>query len=353
MRIGSLCSGYGGLDMGVQAVLGGTVAWHVEYDRDPSRILAHHWPDVPNHGDVKHADWSAVEPVDVLTAGYPCQPFSHAGKRKGANDPRHLWPDVARAIGVLRPQFVILENVAGHVSLGLPDVLGDLAALGYDARWGVVRASDAGAPHQRERIFIVADTIDAYDRRRWERLRKEVGDVRFTVDGSRLTSPTGPGRPSSGGSLGAPRLERGAGNPDGLADTDGQRLEGSGPRFNTDHPPRPTGTADARTPLGLTSQSGWGDGDFDWSDTRYAEAIWRWEHMTRPAPSPVVPGKDDRWKLSPRFTEWLMGLPDGHVTDPAIGLSQTAQFKALGNGVVPQQAALALRTLLAVAERAA
>ena len=156
MRIGSLCSGYAGLDMAVEDALGATTAWFCEYDRDPSAILAHHWPHVPNHGDVKATDWSQVEPVDILTAGYPCQPFSHAGKRKGSDDPRHLWPDVARAIGALRPRLVVLENVRGHVSLGLADVLGDLSGLGYDARWGVVRAADAGAPHGRARIFIVA-----------------------------------------------------------------------------------------------------------------------------------------------------------------------------------------------------
>lgn len=154
MRIGSLCSGYGGLEMGVQAVLGGTVAWHVEYDKDASKILRHHWPDVPNHGDLTTVTWDWVHAIDVLTAGYPCQPFSHAGKRKGSHDERHLWPHVARAIGRLRPRLVVLENVRGHVSLGLDAVLGDLAALGYDARWGVVRASDAGAPHGRARVFL-------------------------------------------------------------------------------------------------------------------------------------------------------------------------------------------------------
>ena len=113
MRIGSLCSGYGGLDLGVIAALGGSVAWHVEYDAAPSKILAHHWPDVPNHGDVKTTDWSAVEPVGILTAGYPCQPFSVAGKRKGVKDDRHLWPAVCLAIGNLRPGLVVLENVRG------------------------------------------------------------------------------------------------------------------------------------------------------------------------------------------------------------------------------------------------
>jgi DNA (cytosine-5)-methyltransferase 1 len=169
LRIGSLCSGYGGLDLAVEAVFDARTAWFCEYDRDPSAILAHHWPDVPNHGDVKETDWSQVEPVDILTAGYPCQPFSHAGKRKGHDDPRHLWPDVARAIGALRPRLVVLENVRGHVSLGLDAVIGDLSALGYDARWGVVRAADAGAPHGRARIFIVAEPADS-DGIRWARI---------------------------------------------------------------------------------------------------------------------------------------------------------------------------------------
>ena len=83
MRIGSLFSGYGGLDLAVQSVLGGEVAWHVEYDKAPSRILDHHFPGVPNYGDVTKLDFTTVEPVDVLTGGYPCQPFSHAGLRKG------------------------------------------------------------------------------------------------------------------------------------------------------------------------------------------------------------------------------------------------------------------------------
>src|SRR4051794_26717900 len=138
------------------AVVGGSVAWHVEYDKHPSAVLDARVPDVPNYGDVTTTDWSQVEPVDWITAGYPCQPFSHAGKRRGSKDERHIWPYVRDAVGVLRPGHVLLENVAGHLSLGLDAVLGDLAALGYDTRWGVVRAADAGAPHKRARIFISA-----------------------------------------------------------------------------------------------------------------------------------------------------------------------------------------------------
>lgn len=104
LRIGSLCSGYGGLEMGVQAVLGGAVAWHCENDPDASRVLAHHWPDVPNHGDLRSTDWASVEPVDVVTAGFPCQPVSSAGRRKGTDDDRWLWDDICAAVGRMDPQ---------------------------------------------------------------------------------------------------------------------------------------------------------------------------------------------------------------------------------------------------------
>jgi len=98
--------------------------------------------------------WRGV--VDLVSAGYPCQPFSVAGQRRGADDPRHLWPHVARIIREVGPRVVVLENVAGHVVLGLPDVLGELAEMGFDAEWGCYRASEVGAPHQRERVFVLA-----------------------------------------------------------------------------------------------------------------------------------------------------------------------------------------------------
>ena len=182
MKIGSLFSGYGGLDLGVMSVLGGEVAWHVEFDDAPSRILAYHWPDVPNYGDVTKVDWSTVPPVDVLTGGFPCQDVSLAGARAGLKDGTRsgLWSEFARAIDTLRPSLVVIENVRGLLSAAadsdmepcpwcvgdnegepclraLGAVLGDLADLGYDARWVGVRAADAGAPHGRFRVFIVAN----------------------------------------------------------------------------------------------------------------------------------------------------------------------------------------------------
>ena len=157
MKVGSLFSGYGGLDMAV----GGDLAWYSEIEPAACTVLEQLHPDVPNLGDITAVDWSQVEPVDVITGGYPCQPFSNAGKRKGKQDERHLWPYVRDAISALRPSLAVLENVRGHLSLGLADVIGDLAGLGYDARWGVVRAADAGAPHKRARVFITATNADS------------------------------------------------------------------------------------------------------------------------------------------------------------------------------------------------
>ena len=146
----------GGLDIACQQYFGGDLAWYSEIEPAACKILAAHHPDVPNLGDIMKVNWAEVEPVDILTGGYPCQPFSHAGKREGKNDERHLWPFVAIAINALRPRVVVLENVRGHLTLGFGDVIAELSRMGYDARWGIVRASDAGAPHGRARIFIVA-----------------------------------------------------------------------------------------------------------------------------------------------------------------------------------------------------
>lgn len=153
LTIGSLCTGYGGLDDAVNAVFGGEIVWWS--DIEPT-VAETRYPNAPNLGDLKLVDWSAVQPVKILTAGYPCQPFSNAGKRLGTEDPRHLWPWISRAIGVLRPQIIVLENVAAHLRRGFDVVSADLAGLGYDTAWTVVRASDVGAPHQRRRLFILA-----------------------------------------------------------------------------------------------------------------------------------------------------------------------------------------------------
>ena len=155
LTLGSLFSGIGGLDLGLERA-GLKVIWQSEIDPYCNKVLKKHWPKVPNYGDIKQFDWRTVERPNVICGGYPCQPFSVAGHRRGTNDPRHLWPWVRTAISELRPNYAILENVRGHLSMGGTAVIGDLAEIGYDAEWRVVSAAGMGAPHRRDRIIIVA-----------------------------------------------------------------------------------------------------------------------------------------------------------------------------------------------------
>ncbi|MFW3474387.1 DNA cytosine methyltransferase [Streptomyces microflavus] len=320
LRIGSVCSGYRGLDMAVEEVFGGTTAWVSDIDPGANRILAHHWPDVPNLGDLKTVDWAAVEPVDIFCGGYPCQPFSNAGLRKGTDDERHIWPWIARALGVLRPRVAVFENVAGHLRLGFDTVLADLARIGFDAEWCVVRADEVKAPHQWRRLILLARNADA--------------------ESQGLEGAWVPRRPAEHG---VP-----------AADTANLGHERAGTARGRGH-----GPAHHRVPAAHPAGGGRGSGPRivsrvwpaervegdqprrDWG--KYGPAIARWEHATgRRAPWAT----DDRNRLSPAFVEWLMGLPAGHVT-AVPGLTRTQQLHALGNGVVPQQATAALRLLAA------
>jgi DNA (cytosine-5)-methyltransferase 1 len=156
---GSLFAGIGGIDLGLERA-GWECRFQVEWDPFCQRVLAKHWPDVPRYGDITTVDWSGVERVDLLAGGFPCQPVSVAGKQLAQDDSRWLWPEFERAIRALRPGRVLVENVPGLLARGMGDVLGGLADLGYDAEWRVISAADAGAPHLRKRVWIVAtDTI--------------------------------------------------------------------------------------------------------------------------------------------------------------------------------------------------
>lgn len=155
----SLFSGIGGLDLGLDRA-GFRCVGQVEKDPFCQRVLAKHWPEVPRHDDVATAaEWWLSEPrptVRVIVGGFPCQPVSDAGLKLAQEDERWLWPDMASVIAALRPIWVIGENVPGLLKRGLADVLRDLAGLGYRARTGVVSACALGAPHTRERLFVLA-----------------------------------------------------------------------------------------------------------------------------------------------------------------------------------------------------
>jgi DNA (cytosine-5)-methyltransferase 1 len=153
---GSLFAGIGGIDLGLERA-GWECRFQVEIDPYCQAVLAKHWPDVPRYGDITGVDWSGVEPVDLIAGGFPCQPFSVAGKQRRLEDDRWLWPEFQRAIRELRPRYVLVENVPGLlVGGGMDLVLGGLAELGYDTTWDSIPAAAVGAPHLRYRVWITA-----------------------------------------------------------------------------------------------------------------------------------------------------------------------------------------------------
>ncbi len=150
-----LFSGIGGFALAAQEAGFVTVGFS-EVDTYANQVLKRHWPDVPNLGDIRTADFSAVGTVTVLTGGFPCQPWSVAGERRGADDDRHLWPAMRDAIAKVRPAWVIAENVPGIIGMALDDVCADLEALGYSVQPFVIPACAVDARHRRDRVWIVA-----------------------------------------------------------------------------------------------------------------------------------------------------------------------------------------------------
>jgi DNA (cytosine-5)-methyltransferase 1 len=154
---GSLFAGIGGLDLGLERA-GWECRWQVEIDNYCRRVLAKHWPDVPRFGDIRTVTGGELERVDLICGGFPCQDISNAGKRAGIDGERSgLWSEYIRLVRVVRPRLVLVENVAALLTRGLDRVLGDLAEAGYDAEWRCLSAAAFGAPHRRERLFIVAE----------------------------------------------------------------------------------------------------------------------------------------------------------------------------------------------------
>lgn len=419
--IGSL---FGGLDMGVLAALGGgRLAWCADNDPHAATVLAARLPSVPNVGDIRAVDFAQLEPVDVLTAGWPCQDISAAGKRAGIQKGTRsgLFTEVVRALRQLPrpPRLVVLENVAAlrWKNGGLAHVLGQLAETGFDAVWRSIRAADIGAPHRRERVFILgwdralaAGAADAPGPRREQprpgrpRLAACPGPSgeparrgrrchphaahpnrgRLPLCGDPDRAPTGTISP--GGLHHADRRLPAPAHPDRLGRQQqhpphAERRAVAHRRRPADaHParerrdegkPGPTrlqgridaalGRAAAAADPDERGRDRWApqpvrqpphgvaaardrQPDVDWGP--YRAAIAQWEDLLgRPAPRPTEPGRTGRPVLSGRFVEFLMGLPEGYISD--LELPRTAQLRILGNGVVPQQAAHAVERLLA------
>jgi DNA (cytosine-5)-methyltransferase 1 len=185
MRIGSLFSGIGGLELGLEWAGVGHVVWQVERDPFPRSVLAKHWPKADRGvTDVRKAGSATLPYVDVICGGFPCQDISYAGKGAGlAGERSGLWYEFARVIREMGPRYVVIENVSALIARGLDQVLGTLADIGYDAQWRTIRASDVGAPHRRERLFIVAHPIGER-RERWFDTRVHEGSKGWNANAS-------------------------------------------------------------------------------------------------------------------------------------------------------------------------
>lgn len=184
-----LFSGIGGFALAAQMVGGIKTAAFCEIDPWARQILAKNFPGTPIHDDVRTLKPNDYGRIDLITGGYPCQPFSLAGKRAGADDDRHLWPEVRRLVEGFRPRMLLCENVAGHVTMGLDAVLSDLEGIGYTGQPFIIPACAVDARHKRDRVWIMA-------------YRKREGLEGYAGNGEDGNQP-GRQHPEAGGSTGA------------------------------------------------------------------------------------------------------------------------------------------------------
>lgn len=364
----SLCSGAGGIDLGLTIALPGyRSVGYVERETFAAAIVVARMEDAsldraPVWDDVASFDgkpWRGA--VDILSAGYPCQPFSVAGKRRGAADPRHLWPHVARIIGEIEPPFVFLENVAHHLRLGFPEVATGLVGMGYKLAAGLFTAAEVGAPHRRERLFILAiregDELanparllrDPVEWREPDGTAAALADAegqreREPADEADAVAGSGPARDEpldDGGTLADAadrqlpqpgwRAEgREGSGPHGarLADADGER------RLQAERRQPPDGRSDPCSGFMDDADGARSQGRGDQSG----------QHAGERAAWPPGPDDTDGW------TRYLRHAPD---LEPAVrrgadGLAHRVdRLRLCGNGVVPLVAAHALGTLAA------
>jgi len=155
MKFGSLFAGIGGFDLGLERA-GMTCSWQVEIDPFCNKVLEKHWPNVRRYADVREVGKHNLEPVELICGGFPCQPHSVAGKRKGADDDRNLWPEYLRIIKEIRPRWVIGENVPGIITTILDQVLSDLESAEYTVETLIIPACAFNAPHRRNRVWVLA-----------------------------------------------------------------------------------------------------------------------------------------------------------------------------------------------------
>jgi DNA (cytosine-5)-methyltransferase 1 len=301
-----LCAGYGGIELGLKRVLPAlrsVALCEIEafaIANLVAKMEAGLMDAAPVWTDLKTFPWESFrDRVDILTGGYPCQPFSAAGKRAGKDDPRHLWPWIADGIAAMRPKLCLFENVEGHISLGLSDVIEDLAGMGYRTTWGIFSAAECGAPHQRKRVFILAhrkgEGLERYDGlfAGCDQSRREPSESQGQVGGCDSSRDVWPSRP--------------------------------GQSQHAWEPPRVVGNANGSRPQERQGQGGSGLQGAD-SD-----------------------GGEDASRQAQSTVGGCIARTTDRLDDAKLYVtcdSRTDELRLLGNGVVPTCAALAFTTLL-------
>ena len=348
----SICTGYGGIEIGLERAIGTiNILAHVEIEAYAvANLLAK-----MGTGDLVPAPvWTDIKTfpahcfsgsVDILTGGYPCQPFSAAGQRRGADDPRHLWPWIKEHISIIRPGICFFENVEGHVSLGLREVLTDLVGLRYrvesdsgEPTWGLFSAAEVGAPHRRKRVFILAISSHA---RPWyhcgqtgceggeavvRQENREERTVRFDTAGSsyKLADP---------GSTEFNRVSEST-----------ERREDQAPWVSGAIVANSCQQGPQNTEL-KTIQSAWRRNERR-TTAKFCGSLW----PSRPG-EPQHEWEEPRLlegKLNPDWVESLQGVPPGwtQLSNALPGENRIDRLRLLGNGVVPATAEKAFITLI-------
>jgi len=328
-----LFSGIGGFSLGLERSGGFKTVAFCEIEPYPCKVLKHHWPEVPIYGDIREltADRLAADgiTVDAICGGFPCQDISHAGKGAGIEGERSgLWFEYARLIGELRPRYVFVENVSALLNRGIDRVLGDLAALGYDAEWHCIPASAVGAPHRRDRIWIVAyprhgsgGSIGAFEEGRERQAQRTANPSEAGRSSDQSKDVENTQRRGREGLLHGDARSDHAGSSSHVADTDGSKCE-------TRH------SKSIGSKKGSEGNSGTSRNGSCLSDTDSSQRE-RGSLSSRIYEEHALARSNGWWEVEPNVGRVAHGVP-----------AWSHRLKALGNAVVPQIPELLGRAVL-------
>ena len=328
LTVGALCAGYGGIELGLRNILDTEMVWFSDICPGSDKVIKERFGNIPNLGDLTEISQQLFEPekVDIVTAGFPCQPVSDGGLRKGVNDERWLISDVCKVARLAGARYLLLENVGAILTANNGEAMGRvceaMAENGYIRwEWITLRACDVGAPHRRLRWFCVATNDD-------EPGRKEICGL-LRANRGRQTAERSEGNSKRAGSSNTLKTS---------SDSYSKGSEGQHTRSRL----RETSEKESSPGGSNVGDSGGRLGKYK----EYGPAIGRWETvLNREVPDDLTYHHENgSVKVSPEFIEWMMGVPPGWVTD--VDLSYTRKLELLGNGVVPQQAERAYAILL-------